>query len=653
MARILVVDDEHSIRVSLREFLRDAGHEVDTAEQADEAMEMLAAEDFDVVVTDIILPRITGVSLLKSIKEISPHVQVILMTGEPTVETASEAVRSGAFDYLSKPIGKERLLRTVANAAKLKSVEAERRRLIEENRQYQQNLEKLVELRTAALSESSRRYRELFEMDLDAVAITVQDGRFVDVNPAFLTMFGHDWDDLEPLTMLDIYADPADLAEFQRVIEEEGLVRENAAKLRKKDGTEIEGLVSATVRRGPSGESLGCQAVFRDISEKKLLEEQLRQSQKLEAVGQLAGGVAHDFNNLLTGITGYAQLVLGKIDSESLQATDLRKVLQMSNRAASLTRQLLAFSRRQTLEPRVFALGTLIEDSSKVLTRLIGENIEVELSLAPDAGNVYADPGQIEQILFNLVINARDAMPEGGKLTLETTEVKLDEEYCDRHIAVVPGRYVMLAVTDTGCGMDAETREQIFEPFFTTKEQGKGTGLGLAVVYGIVKQHEGNIWAYSEPGRGTTFKVYLPRVEAEAEEIGSEKDPGAAPTGSETILVVEDEEDVRVITERELKEQGYRVYTAATPSEAEALYSKHGKKIDLLLTDVVLPEMDGPSLFARISEQAGSLKVLYMSGYAGGAVLRNKLVEPEASFIQKPFTHTELARKVREALDKE
>ena len=653
MARILVVDDEHSIRVSLREFLRDAGHEVDTAEQAGEAMEMLEAEDFDVVVSDIILPRITGVSLLKTIKETSPHVQVILMTGEPTVETASEAVRAGAFDYLSKPIGKERLLTTVANAARVKVLDDERRRLAEENRDHQQNLERLVEERTEALRESEQRYRELFELDQDAVYVSARDGRLVDVNPAFLELFAYRDDELPSITTSDLYADPADQRDLLQSIERKGAVKEHAVRLRRKDGTEMDCLISATVRSGQGGETVGYRGVIRDVSERKSLEEQLRLSQKLEAVGQLAGGVAHDFNNLLTGITGYAQLVLGKIDAESLQATDLRKVLLMSNRAASLTRQLLAFSRRQTLEPRVFALSTLIEDSSKVLTRLIGENIEVELSLAPDAGNVCADPGQIEQILFNLAINARDAMPEGGKLTLETTEVKLDEEYCDRHIAVAPGRYLMLAVTDTGCGMDAETQGQIFEPFFTTKEQGEGTGLGLAVVYGIVKQHGGNIWVYSEPGRGTTLKVYLPRVEGEAEEIGFEEDPVAAPTGSETILVVEDEEEVRVITQRSLEEQGYRVHTAATPGEAEALYSKHGKKIDLLLTDVVLPEMDGPSLFARISEQAGSLKVLYMSGYAGGAILRNKLVEPGASFIQKPFTHAELARKVREALGKE
>ncbi|MFQ5743960.1 MAG: ATP-binding protein, partial [Acidobacteriota bacterium] len=391
---------------------------------------------------------------------------------------------------------------------------------------------------------------------------------------------------------------------------------------------------------------------IRDISERKALEQQLRQAQKMEAVGQLAGGVSHDFNNLLTGITGYTQLALQQLPDDAPVTDDLRKVLEVAGKAARLTRQLLAFSRRQTLEFKVFNLNGLVANTSEMLKRLISVNVEIEFLAAPDVGNVRADPGQIEQVLVNLVVNSRDAMPEGGKLTIETGDVTLDEAYCDQHAGVRPGRYVMLAVTDTGCGMDEETQQKIFEPFFTTKKAEEGTGLGLATVYGIVKQHEGNIWVYSEPGKGTTFKVYLPTVAEMAEELGPKAELEPARRGSELILLVEDQEDVRDVARRALEAQGYEVLAAAGPREAEELFAEHLGEIELLVIDVVMPEMDGPTLCRQLSDKSPSLKVLYMSGYAERAMLRNGVLGPGRPFIPKPFTPAQLLKKVREVLDK-
>lgn len=407
--------------------------------------------------------------------------------------------------------------------------------------------------------------------------------------------------------------------------------------------------------RGELREIIG---TWLDITERKRAEEELqekdallRQAQKMEAVGQLAGGVAHDFNNLLTGITGYAQLALGTLGEECREGEDLRKVLEMSNRAAGLTRQLLAFSRQQSLEPEVINLNSLVDNMLKMLRRLIGENIEVEVLPAQNLDNVRADPGQVEQVLMNLVVNARDAMPGGGRLIIETINTELDGSHCARRPGVSPGQFVMLAVSDTGYGMDEETRRKIFEPFFTTKEKGEGTGLGLATVYGIVKQHGGDISVYSEEGRGTSFKVYLPRVDEEVEGAADDAEVAPSGRGSETVLIVEDEEGVRDVARRTLEIDGYQVLVAATPGEAERLFTENSDDIDLLLTDVVMPGMDGPALHCRLSRNGRSLKVLYMSGYTKAAASYSRVLESGAPFLQKPFTPTQLGQKVLEVLE--
>jgi signal transduction histidine kinase/CheY-like chemotaxis protein len=383
----------------------------------------------------------------------------------------------------------------------------------------------------------------------------------------------------------------------------------------------------------------------------RLKEEELRQSQKMEAVGRLAGGIAHDFNNLLTVITGYSQLLLGRRGSDAPDRVEIEEINTAGARAAALTRQLLAFSRRQVLQPKVLELNAVVGNMERMLRPLIGEDIALHTVLQPQLGRVLADPGQIEQVIMNLAVNARDAMPHGGRLTIETANVELNETYARRLLTITPGPHVLLAVSDTGCGMDAETQKRIFEPFFTTKERGKGTGLGLSTVYGIVKQSGGSIWVYSEPGRGTTFKIYLPRVEAPAESVEPDTARARPPTGTETILLVEDEAGVRSLGRAALQVYGYTVLEATDGDEAIRICDGRRDAIHLLVTDMVMPEMDGRTLAERLTARLPRMKVLYLSGYAGGAIVENGLLNTGAAFLPKPFTPLTLARKVREVLD--
>ncbi len=380
-------------------------------------------------------------------------------------------------------------------------------------------------------------------------------------------------------------------------------------------------------------------------------EEQLRQSQKMEAIGQLAGGVAHDFNNLLTAICGHSELSLKRLAPTDPLHRHIEQIMKAGERAAALTRQLLAFSRKQILQPKILDLNQIVVDMNKMLQRLIGEDIDLLMGLAADLGKVKADPNQIEQILLNLSINARDAMPRGGRLTIETSNVDLSEEYSRDHVSVPPGRYVMLAVSDNGCGMDAGTQAHIFEPFFTTKEVGKGTGLGLATVYGIVKQSEGTIWLYSEVGRGTAFKIYLPCAEAPVKEVDAEADDFESLQGTETVLLVEDEAVVREMATEILRDSGYHVLEAKHGHEAMILGRQHSGVIHLMLTDVVMPQMSGRELAEQLTPLRRDMKVLYMSGYTDDAIVHHGVLDEGTAFIGKPFTPSALTRKVREILD--
>jgi signal transduction histidine kinase/ActR/RegA family two-component response regulator len=398
----------------------------------------------------------------------------------------------------------------------------------------------------------------------------------------------------------------------------------------------------------------------RDLTERKQAEsalrdseEQLRQAQKLEAVGQLAGGVAHDFNNILTVISGYSDILLKRIPESDLNRSKVEEIKLAAQRASSLTRQLLAFSRKQVLQPRLFNLNTLVTDIGNMLRRLIGEDIELVISLTADVAQINADPGQLEQVLMNLVVNARDAMPNGGRITVETTIVEVDRAYAEQHVAVQPGSYVMLAVSDSGSGMDSETMKHIFEPFYTTKDQGKGTGLGLSTVYGIVKQSGGNIWFYSEPGQGTVFKIFLPSaVNAQQPLIpDSDVESPIAKGGTETILVVEDEPQIRQMACEFLSESGYKLLVAANGVEALRILKEESAAIDLILTDVVMPEMNGRELAEHVAVARPGAKVLYMSGYTNDAIVRHGVLDSGTWFVQKPFSPDALARKIREVLD--
>ena len=386
--------------------------------------------------------------------------------------------------------------------------------------------------------------------------------------------------------------------------------------------------------------------------ERKRAEDTLRQFQKLDAIGRLAGGMAHDFNNHLGIIIGYSERLLERLGSNDPLRKNAGMIKEAALRAASLTRQLLAFSRRQVFESRVLDLNAVVSELGNMLRPLIGEDIELVTSLNPALGKVRADPAQIDQIIMNLAVNARDAMPQGGRLTIETTNVELDESYTSKHVTVQPGPYVMLAVSDTGIGMDKETQARIFEPFFTTKEKGKGTGLGLAMVYGIVKQSGGYIWAYSEPGQGTTFKIYLPRVEAGIREAEAERASPSASKGEETVLVVEDEGMLRELSCEFLQSGGYTVLEAGNGAEAIEISKRHQGPIHLLMTDVVMPGMSGRELAQRLPDHRPGMKVLYVSGYTDDTVLRNGLLEPGTAFLQKPFTRDSLVHKVRDVLDR-
>jgi len=385
---------------------------------------------------------------------------------------------------------------------------------------------------------------------------------------------------------------------------------------------------------------------------RRSLEEQLFQSQKMEAIGRLAGGVAHDFNNILSIIKGYNQLLMLDIKEGDPRREGLKEINEAVDRAVAMTRQLLAFSRKQVLEMRVLDLNSVIRNLEKMLRRMIGEDIELRTILSEDIGKIEADPGQIEQVIMNLAVNSRDAMPYGGKLTIETKNIDLDEEDIKGHVDMKPGKYVMLSVSDTGIGMTKEVQDRIFEPFFTTKGVGKGTGLGLATVYGIVKQSGGDIWVYSEPGKGTIFKIYLPRVDKPAEELRAREEAKEIPRGNETILLVEDDEKVRRVAQRILEKQGYDIIEARNGEEAIEICKEIKKPVHLVLTDVVMPEMGGRELIERIKEVCKDFKVLYMSGYTDDVILRHGILEEGIAFIQKPFTLESLARKVREVLNR-
>jgi PAS domain S-box-containing protein len=504
------------------------------------------------------------------------------------------------------------------------------------------------------LAQSQQRLSAALEQTAESVIITDIEGAIIYVNPAFERVSGYSCAEAigqNPRFLKSGQQDAAFYADLWAAISA-GQVWHGRLVNKKKDGTVYTEDATITPVRDESGAIVNYVGVKRDVTRELQLEEQYRQAQKMEAIGRLAGGVAHDFNNLLVVIIGYSELLLDRqLDAASPWRKYVEEIKKAAERAARLTRQLLVFSRQQVLQPEILELNTVVSHIEHMLRRLIGEDIDLITNLEPGLAQVQADAGQIEQIILNLAINARDAMPRGGKLTIQTANVELDETYTRQHVGVEPGPYVMLAVSDTGTGMDAATQARIFEPFFTTKEQGQGTGLGLATVYGIVKQSGGHVWVYSEPGRGTTFKIYLPRVPDTAPALEPEPSPPAMPSGAETVLVVEDEEAVRALARQVLEMHGYTVLEASHGGEALLLCEQRREPIHLLLTDVVMPHMSGQELAERLAAQHPEMKVLYMSGYTDQAIVHHGVLEPDLFYLQKPFSSNALVHKVRQVLD--
>jgi PAS domain S-box-containing protein len=506
-----------------------------------------------------------------------------------------------------------------------------------------------------ALFEAENKFRTLIEQvaAISYIAELGMDGQWLYVSPQIESIFGYEPDEWLAMSTGWLKCIPAEDHATIRAAEEaaaRGEPYQLEYRVIRKDGNIVWVSDTAVVVQGSDRHPV-MEGLILDITERKLLETQLQQSHRMEAVGRLAGGIAHDFNNLLTIIKGYAELASNRAGITQPLNADIQQIGNAAERASTLVRQLLAFSRKQVMQPRAIDLNTVVLGLDSLLRRLMSEDIEMLTHCEDIVGTVRADPAQIEQVIMNLVVNARDAMPQGGRLTIETANVQLDANYARDHATVRPGSYVMLAVSDTGVGMDQETQAHIFEPFYTTKGGGHGTGLGLSTVYGIVKQSGGYIWVYSEPGQGTAFKVYLPVVDAAIESKAAQPEAPAASKGTEAVLLVEDEEAVRELARVVLAAQGYQVIVAENPAHAEELSIKHGHEIQLLLTDVVMPGMSGHDLARRVNARYPKIRVLYMSGYTDNVIAHGGVLERGVSFLQKPFTPRVLAAKVREVLD--
>ncbi|HKQ71601.1 MAG TPA: response regulator [Polyangiaceae bacterium] len=631
--RILLVDDEPQVLVALEDLFCEK-FVVFKSDSAEAALALLESErDIAVVITDQRMPKMTGDELLARLGTTAETLR-ILLTGYADLAAVVRAVNEGKiFAYVTKPWDANDLCLKVEQAA--------------------------VRFRMAnELAYERKLLHDLMDNVPDGIYFKDEELKFVRANRSFASILGtQEPGDLVGKRVGEIDPLRGDGDEDgERTILSSGTPALDVLRERRRG--DLRRWLSETTApvRSVHGDIIGLVGISRDVTERieteealRRSEEQLRQAQKMEAIGQLAGGIAHDFNNLLSVIDGYGQLVMAALPADQIRE-DVGEMLAASRRAAALTRQLLTFSRRQFVQPQAHDLNEIVTNVEKMLRRVIGENITLIMELSPTLGCAKIDAGQVEQVILNLAINARDAMPEGGKLIVETSNVKLDDIYAEEHEGGAPGPHVMLAVSDTGTGMDEATRKRIFEPFFTTKEVGKGTGLGLSTVYGIVQQSNGRIEVYSELGLGSSFKVYFPRVDHRAEASSVPRKVSSAPVRAATILLVEDDEAVRRIAARVLRENGHTVFEARRPSEARSISVEHAAAIDLLLTDIVMPEISGPRLVEELSATCPRMQVLYMSGYAGGAVIHSGAIGRGAAFLAKPFTPNALLEKVSESL---
>jgi PAS domain S-box-containing protein len=634
--RVLLVEDNPADAELILRELKRAGFDVsaDTVQTAEEFAERLRSKIYDIIVADYNLPNWTGIDALEHLRRQGKDIPFILVTGSLGDEAAVEIIKKGASDYVLK----DRLARLHVAVP----------RALDEKTFREERLQAAEKIRL-----SEEEYRDLFENANDLIYTQDLEGNLTSMNRAGERILGYMREELLGKNFIEILA-PDKVEEFRQIVFRKIAGEEVASyesQVRTKDGRTVTLEVNHRLIRDPDGIAVEFQGIARDITEREQLRLQFNQAQKMEAIGRLAGGVAHDFNNQLGVIIGYSDQLLDRYGTSDPLRKSVETIKEAAQRSVSLTRQLLAFSRRQIMEPQALNLSASISQVSKMLKPLIGEDVELVTNLSSTLGNVRADPTQIDQVIMNLAVNARDAMPQGGRLTLETANVELDKPYSTTHVTVQPGPYVRLSVSDTGSGMDKETQGHIFEPFFTTKERGKGTGLGLAMVYGIVKQSKGFIWVYSEPGQGTTFKIYFPRVEAAIQEDdAAEESSVSSLKGAETVLVVEDEPSLRRLTCELLQGSGYTVLAAGNGVEAIELSNRHGGPIHLLLTDAVMPGMSGRALAERLVIQRPDISVLYVSGYTDDTVFRNGLLERDMAFLQKPFTRDAFLRKVRAVL---
>jgi two-component system, cell cycle sensor histidine kinase and response regulator CckA len=649
--RLLLVDDDQTQIKLCRLRLREEGFLVVTASNAEEALEKARGCRPDVIMSDVVMGGLDGFSLCRRVREDREldGVPVILLSAHYGDEKDRElAARVGASALVMRTpdfsAELETLGRTLLEGAA--SADAPGAAVYEEQLR---TTNKRLSMAVAEARRSEQRYRALFDNAADMISVLTPDGVIVEVNQRSQELLGVLPEEMIGRHVRDFattggeeshvagYRKAVDKAQDRRVV-----------PMQRPDGT-VKYVEFSTNLIELNGEPR-ILSVGRDVTEKRRLEETLRQAQKMEAIGQLSGGIAHDFNNILAVIIANSHLLLDDLQESDPRREDVEQIRLAADRAAGLTRQLLAFSRKQVMEPTLVDLNTTIGGLEKMLQRLINEDVELSFVPESDLGTVRADVGQIEQVVMNLVVNARDAMPAGGKLTIETSNVDLDADYAAEHAGVPAGRYVMFAVSDTGCGMDAETKRRLFEPFFTTKDLGRGTGLGLSTCHGIVNQSGGSISVYSELGVGTVFKVYLPRVDGRPEPLRAPKSQSEL-RGTETVLLIEDDERVRTAVGRILRGYGYRVLAARHANEAIAIARRKDAGIDLVLSDMVIPGLSGPEAVSEIRKCWPHAKALFMSGYTDHAIFSDGGLETGAAFIQKPFAPESLAKKVRAVLD--
>jgi two-component system, cell cycle sensor histidine kinase and response regulator CckA len=649
-ARVLIVDDERHNRQLLELMLAPEGYVLLTAASGEEALAMVADQPPDIILLDIMMPAMDGYQVAGKIKRnpATKNIPIIILTVMDDHNAKMLGLNAGAEDFLTKPVDRAELCVRVRNLVRLKEYG-------DYHDKYSQLLEVEVDSRAAELVESERLYRSTFDAAPLGIVHMGLDGEWLRVNLRLCDLLGYSRAELQSVA---VYA----LVQPEEVVgEAEALEKMGAGTLdchtidekryRRRGGNFMWGRVSMSVHRDEDGKARHFILIIDDITERRTLEARVRQASKMDSIGRLAAGVAHDFNNLLSVVLSYSEILAEDLKDGHPMRAGLEEIRGAGLRAVDLTRQLLTFSRQQVLQPKVVDLSGIITGVENMLRRLIGEDVELTANSDPALGKVMVDPGQMEQLIVNLAVNARDAMPSGGRLTIETADVILDPSYASEHVGVIPGPHVMLTVSDSGTGMDQATQARMFEPFFTTKEAGKGTGLGLATVFEVVRQSGGTIWVESAPHKGTTFKIYFPTVNRVV--LKSAPPPALDVRtlhGSETILLVEDEDGVRKLARTILRKYGYNVLEAQSGGDAFLLCEQHAATIHLLLTDMVMPRMSGRQLAERLAPLRPGMKVLYMSGYTDDAFVRQGIADSTIAFIQKPITPEALTRKVRETL---